>query len=137
LRTQHMTARSGNGISASISICDHVGATAVYPEKKQMRDISMGTDATSTAYAAELQGIQLAAAMAKAEVDACACQKLTNVFADNQAAIRPAHHWIKFDHLHRTFTCLHLGSNSCISTFQCLNKTKLLHTASSICCGPL
>jgi predicted ATPase len=85
----------------------------------------MGTDATSTAYAAELQGIQLAAAMAKAEVDACACQKLIDVFADNQAAIRPADHLIKLDHLHRTSPCLHL------------DKTKLLHTASSICCGPL
>lgn len=48
----------------------------------------MGTDATSTTYAAELQGINLALAMAKAEVGAGSCQKLINIFADNQAAIR-------------------------------------------------
>jgi ribonuclease HI len=48
----------------------------------------IGTDATSTVYAAELQGINLALAMAEAEADAGARRKLINIFADNQAVIR-------------------------------------------------
>lgn len=48
----------------------------------------MGTDATSTVYAPELQGINVALVMAKAEVDADAPQRHLGIFADNQAAIR-------------------------------------------------
>lgn len=70
------------------SIGGHVGAAAVYLDTGQMRNTYMGTDSTSTAYAAELQGINLALAMAKTEVGANACQKPINIFADNQAAIR-------------------------------------------------
>ena len=66
----------------------HVGAAAVYLEKGQMRNAYMGTDATSTVYAAELQGINLALTMATAEVDASAFKRHVNIFADNQAAIR-------------------------------------------------
>lgn len=53
-----------------------------------MRKTCMGTDATSTVYAAELQGIILALVMAKAEIDAGASHKHINIFAYNQAAIR-------------------------------------------------
>lgn len=61
----------------------HVGAATVNLEKGQM-----GTDATSTIYAAEKQGINVALIMAKAEVDADARQRQLGIFADNQAAIR-------------------------------------------------
>jgi ribonuclease HI len=70
------------------SIGGHVGAAAVHFDTGQMSKAYMGTDATSTVYAAELQGINLALVMAKAEVEAGSCQKLDNIFADNQAAIR-------------------------------------------------
>ena len=70
------------------SIGGHVGAAAVYFDTGQISKTYMGTDATSTVYAAELQGINLALAMARAEVEAGSCQKLINIFADNQAAIR-------------------------------------------------
>ncbi|KAI7687515.1 hypothetical protein KC353_g20236 [Hortaea werneckii] len=66
----------------------HVGAAAVYPEKGQMRSAYMGTDATSTVYAAELQGINLALTMAAVEVDGSAFKRHITIFADNQAAIR-------------------------------------------------
>ena len=66
----------------------HVGAAAVYPEKRQMRNAYMGTDATSTVYAAELQGINLALTMAAVEVDGSAFKRHITIFADNQAAIR-------------------------------------------------
>jgi ribonuclease HI len=70
------------------SIGGHVGAAAVYLDTGQMRNTYMGTDAISTVYAAELQAIDLALAVAKAEVDAGACLKLINIFADSQTAIR-------------------------------------------------
>ena len=70
------------------SIGGHVGAAAVYLDAGQMRNTYIGTDSTSTVYAAELQGINLALAIAKTEVGANACQKPINIFADNQAAIR-------------------------------------------------
>ncbi|KAI6789402.1 hypothetical protein KC331_g213 [Hortaea werneckii] len=66
----------------------HVGAAAVYPETRQMRNAYMGTDATSTVYVAELEGINLALTMADVEVDAGAFQRRINIFVDNQAAIR-------------------------------------------------
>lgn len=66
----------------------HVGAAAVNLEKGQMMNAYMGTDATSTVYAAELQGINLALTMAAAEADASAFKIHVNIFADNQAAIR-------------------------------------------------
>ena len=66
----------------------HVGAAAVYPEKRQMRNAYMGTDATSTVYVAELEGINLALTMADVEVDAGASRRRINIFVDNQAAIR-------------------------------------------------
>jgi len=49
--------------------------------------MDMGTDADSTLYAAELQGINLALTMAVVEVDASAFKKQMNIFDDNQAAI--------------------------------------------------
>lgn len=70
------------------SIGGHAGAAAVYLDTGQMKKTYMGTDATSTVYAAELQGINLALAIAKAEVEAGPRQKLINIFADSQAAIR-------------------------------------------------
>lgn len=48
----------------------------------------MGTDASSTVYEAELQGISLALVMAEVEVDAGAFWRHISIFADNQAAIR-------------------------------------------------
>lgn len=69
------------------SIGGHVGAAAVNHDTGQTRKTYMGTDATSTVYAAELQDINLALAMAQAEVDVGVCQILINIFADNQAAI--------------------------------------------------
>jgi hypothetical protein len=52
-----------------------------------MRNSYMGTDATSTVYAAELQGINLALTIATAEVNASAFKRHINIFANNQAAI--------------------------------------------------
>ena len=66
----------------------HVGAAAVYLEKRQISNAYMGRDATSTVYVAELHGINLALTMAAVEVDASAYQRHITIFADNQAAIR-------------------------------------------------
>lgn len=63
-----------------------VGTAAVYLEKGQMRDAYIGTDITSTVYAAELQGVNLALIIAKVEVDAGVVERKINIFADNQAA---------------------------------------------------
>ena len=70
------------------SIGGHVSAAAVYLDVGQMRSTYMGTDLTSTVYAAELQGINLTLAIAKTEISANVCRKTINIFADNQAAIR-------------------------------------------------
>jgi hypothetical protein len=55
----------------------------VYLEKGQMRNAYIGTDATSTVYAAELQGINLALTITTAEVDASAFERHINIFANN------------------------------------------------------
>lgn len=60
------------------SIGGHVGAAAVYLDAGQMRNTYMGTDSTSTVYAAELQGVNLALAMAKTKIGANACRKTIN-----------------------------------------------------------
>jgi uncharacterized protein YbbC (DUF1343 family) len=52
-----------------------------------MRSLYIGTDATSTVYTTELQGINLALIIATAEVNASAFKSHINIFADNQAAI--------------------------------------------------
>ena len=52
-----------------------------------MKNAYMGTDATSTVYTAELQGINLALTIATAEVDISTFKRYINIFADNQAAI--------------------------------------------------
>jgi hypothetical protein len=44
----------------------HAGSAAVYLEKEQMRNAYIGTGATSTLYAAQLQGIDIAPMIAKA-----------------------------------------------------------------------
>jgi hypothetical protein len=53
-----------------------------------MRNLYIGTDATSTVYVAELQGINLALTIVTAEVNASAFKRYINIFANNQAAIR-------------------------------------------------
>lgn len=68
-------------------IAGDVGAAAVNLKKRQMRNAYMGTDATSTVDAAELQGINLALTLAETEVDTGVLQRQINIFAGNQAAI--------------------------------------------------
>jgi len=52
------------------SIVGHVGAAAVCLDTGQTSKTYIGTDAISTVYAAELQGINLALAISEAEADA-------------------------------------------------------------------
>ena len=70
------------------SIGGHVGAAAVFPSRGQTRSTYMGTDAISTVYAAELQGINLALSMAQTMTDSSPSNRSIAIWTDNQAAIR-------------------------------------------------
>ena len=72
----------GSGING------HVGAAAVYLDKGQIRSMYMGTNTTSTVYAAELQGIHLALSIANTYMRENNDGQTVNIYTDNQAAIR-------------------------------------------------
>lgn len=67
-----------------------VGAAAVAPERGLRRLAYMGTDETSTVYAAELQGLAMATGIAKAVKMTEPELWAVNIYTDNQAAIRSA-----------------------------------------------
>jgi ribonuclease HI len=64
-----------------------IGAAAVCPLTHQTRSVYMGTGATSTVYAAELQGISLALQIALDYADQGSRRRNINIYTDNQAAI--------------------------------------------------
>lgn len=75
----------GSGIEGS------VGAAAVAPAKGTGRMTYMGTEDTSTVYAAELQGIAMATGMARGAKETTDPDLwAVNIYTDNQAAIRSA-----------------------------------------------
>jgi ribonuclease HI/exonuclease III len=73
------------------SIEGHVGASAVCPTAQTTRKAYMGTDKTSTVYAAELQGIKMALDIAQEQTGTATDRndkRRIAIFVDNQAAIR-------------------------------------------------
>ena len=74
----------GSGING------HVGAAAVCPTTQQTKRSYMGTDNTSTVYAAELQGISLALDIALRDRAEGYTRSKVLIYTDNQAAIRSA-----------------------------------------------
>ena len=92
-RTQHkeFLKRPSNSIfvyTDGSGIDNHIGAAAVSPLTRCTKMAHMGNSETSTVYAAELQGINLALQIADDDAEKGNKRDRVVIFTDNQAAIR-------------------------------------------------
>jgi CRISPR/Cas system CSM-associated protein Csm5 (group 7 of RAMP superfamily) len=69
------------------SIKGEIGSAAVCLTTQQTRAVHMGSDTTSTVYAAELQGISLTLQLAKEYAERDSDRRRIAIYTDNQAAI--------------------------------------------------
>jgi ribonuclease HI len=85
--TQCATDKSHSIYTDGSGIDGEIGSAAICPLTRQTRSVHMGSDTLSTAYAAELQGINLGLQIAQEYADGDGERKDIAIFTDNQAAI--------------------------------------------------